>query len=389
MNEYMEHTPSELLTLYLDGEMPPADEAAFFATVSESEELQSEIREMLAIRESVKKDTEAYTTPDKATTAVFSSLGYKAPGTLAPAATGSFWSKVWLPAATAVVASLVTTFAVLYFTGNTESEPSRAALPLKVETAQVQASDYIAESGSGIVNNKKQIPVVASSAPVSKALLPILQKEDQNARAEEAATAEEFVSINNTRHIDNQLVNCMSSIPTRTLNALSSDMHSSPKLVFDFENEPSSENFQVYIRGLGVLNTNTNSTTMQASDNITAGITFASLGNFKLGGEGNVEKIFFENDAELGKSFVWGAFTCKYENHNLKLFGFVQPFAQVSIGTGTSGMLLNSREVLGFDIYPFDSNVGIQLGLENSLIGIENTTTYSRNAVNFGITYKL
>ena len=63
MNEINKHNASELLTLYVDGELDNNSRSALFSELSINSDLQNELGEHLAIREAVRNDSEAFT-PD-------------------------------------------------------------------------------------------------------------------------------------------------------------------------------------------------------------------------------------------------------------------------------------------------------------------------------------
>ena len=79
MNAYFEHTPSELINLLADGELPEMKQSELFSKLAANDELKSKFREIMAIRESVRRDNEAFTPPIAATQNVFKNLGFAAP----------------------------------------------------------------------------------------------------------------------------------------------------------------------------------------------------------------------------------------------------------------------------------------------------------------------
>jgi hypothetical protein len=103
----------------------------------ESDELRNQMREHLAIRESIHKDTEAFTPPPASRKAVWAAIGLN-PGAVANAPItqiavqtgfwGGFWSKVWVPVVSAVVATLVTSLLFLNFydTGGQSGQPVKS-----------------------------------------------------------------------------------------------------------------------------------------------------------------------------------------------------------------------------------------------------------------------
>ncbi len=121
MKEFGDQNYSELLNLMMDGELPEAQEAELFAELSNSDELKNELRELLAMRQSVRNDTEAYTPPSTSRENVFAALGItrnpvQPAATTAGSAGGtmilSALKKIWLPAASAIIATVFTTLVV-------------------------------------------------------------------------------------------------------------------------------------------------------------------------------------------------------------------------------------------------------------------------------------
>ncbi|OGU12413.1 MAG: hypothetical protein A2X61_04635 [Ignavibacteria bacterium GWB2_35_12] len=151
MEEINGNTASELLNLLIDGELESSQEVSLYASLTENDELRNEMRELLAIRESIHKDTEAFTPPRTTKRAVLTAVGLT-PGAVANAPItqvaiqagfwSGFWAKVWVPVVSAVVATIITSLLFLNFydTGKT-----------------------VSSSGSVL----KKIPVVSSSEKVA------------------------------------------------------------------------------------------------------------------------------------------------------------------------------------------------------------------------------
>jgi len=79
MSELYNQNYSELLTYLVDGELNDTESAALFTRLADNEDLRTEMQDHLRIRESVRNDSEAFTPPIDATTAVFTSLGFNPP----------------------------------------------------------------------------------------------------------------------------------------------------------------------------------------------------------------------------------------------------------------------------------------------------------------------
>ena len=65
---------NELLYDFVDGTTDVSQEQALFAELAGSEELRSDLKQLLAIRLAVQNDTKAYIPPDSSTLSLFSSL---------------------------------------------------------------------------------------------------------------------------------------------------------------------------------------------------------------------------------------------------------------------------------------------------------------------------
>ncbi len=140
MSMHEEFTDSRMLLSFLDGELDPAQEEVLFQQLSGDASLRAEMQDHLAIRKAVQHDVEAFTPPAAATTAVFAGLGFTIPAATAEAATGigaSWFSNFGFPAASAMVAGLVSM--VLLFSLRTETPPVvfEPAPPVPVEIVQV------------------------------------------------------------------------------------------------------------------------------------------------------------------------------------------------------------------------------------------------------------
>jgi|GEM_PF-6268907 len=82
-------TPSEKLTLMLDGELDPGQEQELMSEIESNPDLQEEMDQLISIREALVRDTEAFTPPAAVTSSIFSSIGYMAPATAGSAATSA------------------------------------------------------------------------------------------------------------------------------------------------------------------------------------------------------------------------------------------------------------------------------------------------------------
>ncbi|MBK9247433.1 MAG: hypothetical protein IPM69_04805 [Ignavibacteria bacterium] len=110
------NSTSSFLHAFLDGELDQAHEKALFDELASSNDLRSEMKDLLTLRSAVQHDVEAFSPPYAATNNVFSTLGFTPP-TSSPLAVPTpiipsgaatlvattWWSRLWLPATTLLV----------------------------------------------------------------------------------------------------------------------------------------------------------------------------------------------------------------------------------------------------------------------------------------------
>ncbi|MFP4528258.1 MAG: hypothetical protein ACLFQX_06885 [Candidatus Kapaibacterium sp.] len=160
MKEYIDSTPSELLTLLLDGELDTDAQSKLFAELARNGELQEELREMLAIRQSVQKDFEAFSPPPEATTAVFDRVGFGAHQAAAGgsgAAVFGFLRRNWWVSA---IGLLLISF-VGYNLTTGDDAPNLASENIAPTRSIAMASDNSAPTVSSIAEE----PAITQSAP--------------------------------------------------------------------------------------------------------------------------------------------------------------------------------------------------------------------------------
>lgn len=165
MINFEEHSASELLTLYLDGELSDSQSIQFEEILNNDEDLQMEMQDQLAIREAINKDEESFNTPAAATTAVFGALGIDQ-AVLSGAATtaissgvanGILGSKLILSiiAGISIVAISVTSY--MMFSDNEDETPKPAKHEQRIEN--ISNSSIANEAASPTI---EEVPIVES-----------------------------------------------------------------------------------------------------------------------------------------------------------------------------------------------------------------------------------
>ncbi len=89
MNGEFNSNQSEMLHAYLDGEATSTEEHVLFSALAENEDLRNEMRDLLAIRNAVHGDKEAFAPPLAATAAIFAGLGFSNPASASAVGTVS------------------------------------------------------------------------------------------------------------------------------------------------------------------------------------------------------------------------------------------------------------------------------------------------------------
>jgi hypothetical protein len=168
MKEYTNMTPSELLTLLLDGELDSSQEATLFAELAKNTELQDELREMLAIRQSVQHDFEAFSPPPDAAQGVFDRVGLDNPSAVPAGATAGAESgffgilrKRWWASAIGLLLITFVGYNLLDSENNTtiaadKSKPSKSKATRASEKVPFVSSMAVAPQKSNAEENTAQ-----------------------------------------------------------------------------------------------------------------------------------------------------------------------------------------------------------------------------------------
>jgi hypothetical protein len=164
------YSPSEMLSMYMDGELEASLIPSFEEELSKNSELQSEYRELLAIREAVQKDVKKLVPPYETTATLFESLGISYTSSIAssPSVGMSIWQQIMMPLVasfSAVLVTIGTTMGVDLF-DNTDSDNN--TLRISVESSiqkDIDNSANITESEvDKLSNNEIQSNEIGSNS---------------------------------------------------------------------------------------------------------------------------------------------------------------------------------------------------------------------------------
>ncbi|GEM_PF-3095252 len=110
---------SEKLSMLLDGELSSSQEVSLFSELSINDELRSEMRDMLSIKNAVHSDSEAFVPPLAATAAVFTKAGFALPGAYYIGLKTLLLKYSWIPLLVAALTGF-TTFSIMKNNHNME-----------------------------------------------------------------------------------------------------------------------------------------------------------------------------------------------------------------------------------------------------------------------------
>ncbi len=384
MKEFSNETPSELLTQLMDNELDSAMEPALYDALANSAELQEEHKYHIAVREAIKKDSEAFTPPVATVSSLFNKLGYAPPP---PAASVGILRKS--PLLIGFLRKAAVPFLLLLagsygaYTLVNSSQDTRNIYFL--ETTSVQSLEQVVSSDDLSLSNTSN--KVAGVSLVAKRKTPIMTSNN--------ASNQVVSSINSTVLSSNDIVLEKDIFETQNANlvqASSSSIVSSrndfainnynyvapiqiiPASV-DFSNSTKSS-LTFYVKGMSNSNSNLGSAFSNLGnsfDNFSGGVlSKLSIDNLKAGFEIGQQPFMAkvsqsDNETVLTnqvQSVFWYAATAKYDLSFAELFN-MQPYFQGSFGSGNFGKYM-FRYSFGVEYKPFNANFSMIAGYEAS-----------------------
>ncbi len=413
MKEFTNETSSELLTQLIDGELDSSLEASLYDELASSTELQYELKNHLAVRNAIQKDTEAFTPPPESVKAIFDSLGYAPP----PNASNSiirrspllftFFKRSAVPLAILLIASFtaynifnnnmnVNADSNSNYSNNTTNNIENTSNIIKniVEKIDKNVVQNNKINNSGIANNKTKL----------KNSIPLISSRETNDKKENTIIV---VSNNSNLVTDNFNTHSkidLSNIELNRLNTKSLDNTTQFNPIFNMSEilNSNSNNFAIYLKGINNINNDLGNPFINndnSLNNISLGFTYLNSGFFKLGFEIGQQRFAAretnpENEFILinsTQSVFWYAATIKHNADYLEVLN-TQPYIQAAIGSGNFGKYM-TRFSIGLECKPFNnSSLGFITGYENSnlMYSIQNNTqslSTSSNCYFFGLTY--
>jgi hypothetical protein len=397
MNEFEKNNASELLTQLLDGELESVNEPALFSAMATDKDLFDELKQHLAIRDAIRKDTEAFTPPQETVNAVFTSLGYRAPGNaplpVAMISKSADWGKYLrraVPFALLLI-GLVGSYSIFNSTSEVKSADSKLIKSgAKIETVSIKSV-------------KTSVPVIASSEKIKSSNNAVIIKHTAGKKPTNLMDLySENIAVNNSVIISKDKF--VSPVMMQELNSkiesvsLSSTVyyHVKPpyfKSSYSTINQNvnivplrigNSDDIKVYYKNKGVFKSEPFLT------NFNVGVSFLNKANLKIGIEFGLQNynvnISDKNDVilEESRNVTWIGASFRYELQEIS-FSNCTPYGQASIALCDFGKYLSMASV-GVEFIPFDKNFGINFGAEYSNLWYSTLgIPYSTNSLLFSI----
>jgi len=378
---------TDIIQDYIDGSLPAGGEEQFFMVLSGNEELRTEFRQQLAIKEAIVGDKKAFTPAPESTMKVFSALGF-VPPTVAPVPPTSV-----APAATAVkTAGFFSKYAQTIL-GGLVSTVATAVVVLWLINPMIYGDKNVSAGNKTIVSQtvpQSNVPVVSSTAtenniPAAPApqrtrtIVKYVYIEKQNESKENVV---QNIAVSPEKHENNSLSLSQPVILTQKNISLSNVSSSRPSgIPLTFNLTPLSElisfdKLHFTIESQGSSPWNLQKATINPSQ-------FANFNNSQLGlfyhfndklsaGIDVRQETFYqvyEGKDELGRPW-------RYEQQpNFTAFGatlrykiaditdWLSPIGQVYLGGTKAGFV--SRGMAGAEIRPY-YGVSFTIGLEYS-----------------------
>lgn len=172
MKDINQNNASELLTLYMDGELDPSMVQDFEKELANNTELQSEYRDMLAIREAVQKDVKKLVPPYESTATVFESLGLSYTTSISSTSSigMSLWQQLMVPIVSSISAALVTIGAFVGIdidnnkVNNNDDIVIERSIPIENESLAVEENNTLeVEKTNDIVETPQKVENISAS----------------------------------------------------------------------------------------------------------------------------------------------------------------------------------------------------------------------------------
>jgi len=353
MNANNEFTDASMLHAFLDGELDGAHEEVLFRKLSSSGELRAEMQDSLAIRSAIQHDTEAYTPPAVATSAVFGALGFSMPpaGSMSPVAgSGSILRRFWVSGGTAMMVVAAAVFLLMQFPQLLQNDLNERVVSAPASTLAIEETPALGDIPISVPVQYSRIATpLPAAVTVSQKAAPRMERE---------LTLRPLVSLQSRS------------------NELPDPDHVRADQVYFYDLLPSDNGLTLYARNVALRSDPAPEIVSQSEPwfrNVNIGLMYGLSEHHSIGIEGGQEAFSQRFDGiENGRSVGYGQnpmaywLTAVYQFNGDALLPHVHPFAQVQLG-GAFDLGGLARAAVGLKFKPFD-RIAIVVGAEGSML---------------------
>ncbi len=393
---------SELVTKFTDGEITPEEELILKSEMKVDSSLLDEVKHHLLIKESVKRDIEAFTPPAEAINGVFSQLGYSSPYANKPLIK-RYWKPLFRKNSILALLLLIPFVAYQLYNNystttsnsntnqnvanNNKSRLTKTYTVPEVSSNEINNTDKedINSNKSTQNNNRKFTDNSNSSNNNNNAI--INDNNDNNISINDNSIAVSTNSNNSIANIDysEAIHNRPNSLPiSSTPNSNNNSIVFDSKYKFSLFND---SEYKLYMKD-NFHNSNFN--------NLSLGVLFLSKGNFKGGFEVGQQyySVLVSDASDINivsddRNILWYAATIRYDAKEISLAN-ITPYAQFAIGSGNFGKYM-ARYSLGLEYMPFEHGIGFNLGYEGSNLWYSTQSNPYNTSISgfiFGLSWK-
>ena len=411
MENYSENNPSEMLNLFADGELDSGLHSSLFGQMSESTELQQEMSELIAIRESVKNDSEAFAPPAGAKRAIMARIGLTDSHKVAPlpiaGGIASLFGRIRVPLAFAALGSLMTLWIVS--SGDNEiANDSAAKIPVVSSFNTNELTVNVPkESFAGVMTPSEVADdkIVATSDGSVLASIPVANDQNQFADDTEFASPNLPVQISMSDlavasakdrdygYLNNSGYYHVASFVSLPFGSVQDDMTNdlfvgkSFGLTFRMSGVSSFSAGEIAENDVALQNGMNFGLYLPATSNLLIGI---ELGNEQFSQPFTEERFGRKIEYNKSPDVFWAAVSAHYTfDSDLILNGRIKPFVQTAVGGSESGMIWKCISGLQYNVH---GRIGASLGIEYGGLGYtpENSfQTSHKIGLTYGMYYKI
>ncbi len=387
---------------FLDGSLEATGEEEFFLLLSNNEELRSELKQQLAMKDAIKSDTKAFSPSAASTMAIFSTLGFSSP-IAAEAAAPAFGTKVgnffsqYKQGFVGGIMSAVATIAIVFWFFNPMENIADKSLPVKGESyAGMQPANKALQLSLPKVVSKS----IGNSKPNVVVKYVYLPKEEANTSSqpiisESRSNASDVAELSYSAHLAKQ--------QQPTLSVENNSDGTQQDAIFNdlmIHSVELNSGFSLEVRGSQdwLMNgSNITPATFPKFNNMGLTAMYSLSENFQAGIDIRQENFFqdFTGYDEINHkiyniqqqpNFTSAGIALRYTWND---DGWIPVINQITLGGTNAGII--GRFMLGTKYSPYH-NISFMLGIEYSILRYFHQDEYFASpkvGLNYGVTFKL